>query len=80
MLDTLKNSNRVVGIKQSLKALQTEDVVKVYIAKDADERLLRTIKEICNEKSIEIEYIDSMKTLGKACGIEVGSAVVCLLN
>ena len=31
---------------------------------------------MCREKDIPIVYADSMKQLGKACGIDVGAAVV----
>lgn len=80
MLDRLKTSNKVVGIKQCLKALENENVSCVFIAEDADERLLRGIKETCNSKSIELIPVESKKALGKACGIDVGSAVACVLK
>lgn len=80
MLELLKTTKKVVGIKQCLKALESGDVSYIFIAEDADERLLRNIKEICKVKSIEPVSVESMKTLGKACGIEVGSAVACVLK
>ena len=80
MLDELKYLNKLVGLKQCLKALETDNVSCVFYACDADERLLRGIKETCNSKSIELKPVESMKVLGKACGIEVGSAVVCVLK
>lgn len=80
MLERLKGSNKVVGIKQCLKALENGNVDCVFIADDADEKLLRSIKEACSTKSIELVSIESKKALGKACGIEVGSAVACVLK
>lgn len=80
MLEVMKTSKKVVGLKQCLKAIESGNVTNVYIAEDADERLLRGIKEACNSKSIKIEMVESMKVLGKACGIEVGSAVACILK
>jgi len=80
MLEQLKNSKKSVGLKQSLKALQADKVKTCIIAKDAEERITRRVKELCEKKSIEIIYIDEMKKLGKACGIDVGASVVCILK
>ena len=80
MLEDLKSYKKVVGIKQSQKALENNTVKTVIIAKDTEEKVLRSIKELCQKYSVEIRYADSMKELGKACGIEVGAAVACLLK
>ena len=80
MLDLFKTSKKVVGLKQSIKALENDTVSKVFIASDADERLIKTIIELCKTKSITVENVENMKVLGKACSIQVGAAVVCLLK
>ncbi|MCX7711753.1 MAG: ribosomal L7Ae/L30e/S12e/Gadd45 family protein [Clostridia bacterium] len=80
MLDNLKSSQKVVGVKQSAKALENGTARLVYIAKDADPRVVNNIIELCRKNAIEIIYEESMKHLGKACGIEVGAAVVCILK
>lgn len=80
MLDILKSSNKAVGIKQSLKAVEANNVKIVFLAKDADEKVVSGLKELCSKNAIQIEYMDTMKQLGKACGIEVGASVVCILK
>ena len=80
MLEDLKSSNKAVGIKQSQKALEKNSVRTVFIAKDAEEKVVRHIRELSHKNAVEIIYIDTMKQLGKACGIEVGAAVACLLK
>ncbi|HOJ11864.1 MAG TPA: ribosomal L7Ae/L30e/S12e/Gadd45 family protein [Clostridiales bacterium] len=80
MLELLKNSKKTVGSKQSLKAIQGDQVKMCIIARDADEKVIRSIKEPCEKKSIEITYADDMKKLGKACNIDVGASVVCILK
>lgn len=80
MLDNLKNSKKVVGVKQSTKAVENGTAKRVYIAKDADPRIVSNIIELCNKNSIEIVYEENMKQLGKNCGIEVGAAVACILK
>lgn len=67
-------SKRVVGAKQTLKAIMNCNVLQVYIAKDAEEHVTKKIKELCEEKSIRIVYVDTMKELGVMCGIDVNAA------
>ena len=80
MLDSLKSNKKAVGIKQSLKAVESGSAKAVFIARDADEKVVSQIIELCRKNSIEIVYVENMKQLGKACGIEVGAAVSCLLK
>jgi len=80
VIENLKNSKKTVGVKQSLKALENKSVTITFIAKDADEKVIGNIKDFCQKNSIEIVFVDNMKQLGKACGIEVGAAVACLLK
>lgn len=80
MLEMLKNSQKTVGIKQSLKAVEDGKAQTVFIASDADERITASIKRLCKEKSVKVVYVESMKSLGKACNIDVGASVVALLK
>lgn len=80
MLEVLKGSNKAIGIKQTLKAVENKTAKVVFIARDADEKVTGPLKELCISRSIEIIYADTMKQLGKACGIEVGASAVCILN
>ena len=68
------DNQRVVGIKQTLKALKKHDCKIVYIAREADENLVRPIIELAEEKSLKIVYMDTMKELGEFCRIDVGAA------
>lgn len=80
MLEELKESNKVIGIRQSVKAIETGNAVKVYIASDADEEVILPIKKLCLDKNVQHQYVDSMKELGNACGIRVGAAVVTIVG
>ncbi len=75
-----KAQNVVIGLKQTRRALEKGHVWRVYIAKDADNRLLRPIMEMCQNKHIQLEEVPSMTELGKAYGIKVGAAVVAVLE
>lgn len=75
-----KKENVVVGLKQTRRALEKGGVVTVYVAKDADNQLVRPIVDICKMKQIQLREVPSMSELGKACGIKVGASVVAVLE
>ena len=72
--------NKVVGVKQTIKAIKSGTVKSVYIAKDADNKLLQSVKVLVDENSLELVYVNTMKELGKLCGIDVGAATAAILN
>jgi large subunit ribosomal protein L7A len=80
VLEVLKSSSKAIGIKQTLKAVESKTAVKVFIAKDADEKITGNLKELCRANEIEIVYVDTMKQLGKTVGIEVGASAACILR
>ncbi|NLK88347.1 MAG: 50S ribosomal protein L7ae-like protein [Clostridiaceae bacterium] len=80
MLEVLKGSNKAIGIKQTLKAVENGAAEKVFIARDADEKITGNLKELCQANGVEIVYADTMKQLGKAVGIEVGASTACILK
>lgn len=80
MLEVLKSGSKAIGIKQTLKAVESGTAKLVFIAKDADEKIIGNLKELCLSHGVSLEYIDTMKQLGKAVGIEVGASAVCLMK
>lgn len=80
MLENLKNSKKAVGVKQVLKAVDRGNAKAVFIASDADEKVISGLKEACLNNSVEIIYVDSMQQLGKVCDIEVGAAAAAILK
>ncbi len=80
MLEVLKGSNKAIGIKQTLKAVENRTATKVFIAQDADERITGSLRELCLANAIEIVYVDTMKQLGKAVSIEVGASTACIIG
>jgi len=73
-------SKKIVGMKQSIKAIKNKNAEIVYIAKDADEKIRNTIEELCKANDIKTVYYDSMKQLGKEFGISVSASVACILK
>ena len=68
----------IIGTKQTIRALKNHLIQEVIIAKDADPCLTARVVETATELNVPITYVDSMKMLGKACGIDVGAATVAI--
>jgi large subunit ribosomal protein L7A len=80
MPNRLETSLRVVGAKQTLKAIQAEQVERVYLARDADIHVTGPIRRECLSRGITIVEVETMAELGKACSIEVGAAVASVMK
>lgn len=79
-LSLLKNYKKSIGTKQTLKAIQKGLALKVLIAEDAESHIVAPLYELCAEKNLEVNKVESMAALGKACGIDVGTASVAILK
>lgn len=78
MLDRLVGK-KVIGIKQCSKFINNGEGHILYIAKDVDEKLIAPLIVLAADKKIKVEYVDTMKELGKLCGIEVKSSAALML-
>lgn len=78
-LEVLKNSNKVIGIKQVTKTVQKNLAKEVFIALDAEDKVTVPLRELCAAQAVEIVEVATMLELGRACGIEVGSATAATL-
>ena len=76
----LETAQRVVGTKQTLKAIQAGKAELVYLARDADEHVTGPVRRECEDRGIDMVEVDTMAELGKACAIEVGAAVACVMK
>ncbi len=75
----MESDRLIVGIKQSLKAIELGKASKAYIAADAEISVTGKVIALCKAKQIPIEYVPTMKELGEMCSISVGAscAVIC---
>lgn len=82
MVEALRDpKSRLIGLKQTLRALQQDRVNAVYLASDVDEHVRRKISAACLERGVEIRPAGmSQRDLGTLCRIEVGAAVVAVLK
>lgn len=80
-MQRLKSSKkRIIGFKQTVKAINNDKVDIVYLADDADDNIKNSILEACRGKNIEIVHVETMKELGDACGIDVNASCASLLK
>ena len=79
MLDELKTQRKVVGIKQLRRALRDGQIVRVYVAENADPQLTQPVADACASGGVELILVPTMTELGKACGISVGAAAAGIL-
>ncbi|MGI6091801.1 MAG: L7Ae/L30e/S12e/Gadd45 family ribosomal protein [Negativicutes bacterium] len=80
MFETLKTAKKVIGVKQTTKAVEKGLACVVYVAQDADSRVTQPLKELCSRKGVKLEWASSKVELGKACAIEVSAAAVAVLK
>lgn len=79
-LETLKNANRVIGIKQVAKAVKRGNAQEVFVAEDAEAKVVEPLKELCQEQKVPVSTAATMQELGTACGIEVGAAAAAVIG
>jgi len=78
--DLMQAEKRTVGVKQTEKAVNRGVALKVFVAKDADERVTEKLVELCEEKAVSVVMVETMHELGKACGIHVKAAAAAIIN
>lgn len=79
-LDTIKTAKKTVGVKQVTKAVEKDLVQAVFIAQDAEQRLVEPLRMLCNQRKVNMEMTFTMVELGRSCGIEVGAAAVGVMK
>ena len=79
MLEELTAKKKVVGLKQTRQVLTEGRAARVYVARDADPALTEPLRQLCRDCGVGTVEGRSMKELGQACGIQVGTAAAALL-
>ena len=70
---------KVVGLKQTKKAIAAGKTATVYLAKDADPKLTEPLRAMCRLAAVEVVSDRTMAELGKSCGIAVDTAACAIL-
>ena len=79
MAGELTAKEKVVGLKQTRRAVSQGRAKRVYLACDADPALTEPLLTLCRERGVEADCSLTMQQLGRACGIDVGTAAAALL-
>lgn len=67
-----------IGLKQTLKAMEEQKVIEVFIAEDVDAHIKDKVVQLARHLNISYEVVDSKRKLGAACGISVSAATVAI--
>lgn len=76
----LQDAHVKIGTKQTVRAVELGQASEVYVAMDAEQRMIAKITSLCSKTGVKITEVETMRELGKACGIEVGAAMVAVLK
>ena len=80
MLRELAAKDKVIGVKQSRRALRDRRAAVVLLGSDADPALTAPVEALCREQQVPVVKEYTMEELGHAAGIQVGAAVIAILN
>ena len=78
MPEELAAKEKVVGIKQVRRLLHAENAGQVFLACDADPRLIEPLLDMCQRAGVPTVTGFTMSQLGRWAGIEVGTAAAAL--
>ncbi|MBQ9329663.1 MAG: ribosomal L7Ae/L30e/S12e/Gadd45 family protein [Oscillibacter sp.] len=79
VISELAAVQKVVGVKQSRKAVREGRARQVYLACDADPAVTGAVEASCKSAGIPVVTNYTMAQLGRACAISVGASVVAVL-
>ena len=79
-MEELRNGPHTVGLRTTLRAVQSDKALRVYVAEDADVFVRRRVQEVCAEHGTECVKVPSMKELGSFCQLQVKAACAALLR
>lgn len=78
-MHVLQKGPRVVGTKQTLRALENGTAKIVYVAKNAQKQVTLRPVELAESKNIPVVYVDTMEELAQVCEVEVKTATAALI-
>ena len=81
-LEISKNTGKIKkGTNETTKAIERGNTKLVVIANDVEPKeIVMHLPVLCNEKKCDYVYIPSKQELGRAVGINVGTASACIIE
>ena len=79
-LEVARNSGKIrKGTNETTKAIEKNQAQLVIIAEDVEPaEIVMHLPSLCKEKGVPFVFVPSKQELGKAAGIDVGSAAICI--
>jgi len=69
------------GTNETTKAIERGNAALVYIAEDVQpEEVVMHLPELADEKSVPFVFVGAQDDLGRAAGLEVGSAAAAIVD
>lgn len=80
MISETEKAKLQTGFKQTVRALNEDNAVKLFVAEDCDDKMKNDITNLADSKGTPVTYIPTMKELGSICDIEVGASCAVILR
>jgi large subunit ribosomal protein L7Ae len=82
LVETAKNTGKINrGTNETTKTVERGLAKLVVIAEDVEpEEIVMHLPILCEEKNTPYVYVPSKSELGRAAGIDVGSASICVVE
>ena len=69
------------GTNETTKAIERGNAELVYVAEDVQpEEIVMHLPELADEKDVPLLYVDTQAEVGRAAGLEVGSAAAAIVD
>ena len=78
MLDEVRSKEAVIGMRRSMKLIESGMVAKAFIAGNVEPNMTKQILDACKKHGVPIELVATKQELGKACKIDVDASIVVL--
>lgn len=78
MLDEVRTKEAVIGMRRSMKLIESGKAAKAFIAGNVEPNMTRRILDACKAHGVPVELVATKQELGKACKIDVDASIVVL--
>ena len=72
----LHSNRRIIGLKQTVIAVESGQIETVLLAADAEEHIKQRVTVVCKRHNVTVISAPPRAAMGRECGIDVGAAVV----
>lgn len=80
MISEAEKANLKIGFKEVINLISENRAVKIIIADDCDDKIKNPVFEAAEAAGLEVEHIETMRALGKICGIDVGASCAAVIK